>query len=79
VSASLASLLSQALSPADGVTFRVGVVVAWSAGSNQITVGGQTLDDLPYLDGVAASPADRVALFRCNNTLLVAGVIVQPT
>lgn len=62
-----------------GVTFRQGLVVAWSGGGgNTVKVGGVDLANLPYLAGVAPAPGDCVALLRCANTLLVVGVIVQP-
>lgn len=61
-----------------GVTFRQGLVAAWSGAENTVTVGGVDLANLPYLAGVAPVPGDCVALLRCANTLLVVGVIVQP-
>lgn len=79
MSAQVASLLVRALSTPSGVTFRVGVVVSWSGLSgNVVTVGGQNLSNLPFIDGIAPDPGDNVMLLRCNNTLMVLGTIVQP-
>jgi hypothetical protein len=73
----LADIQRRASDP--GVTYRQGLVVAWSGpAGNTITVGGVDLANLPYLDGVTATAGDSVALLRCANTLLVVGVIVQP-
>lgn len=62
-----------------GVTFRQGVVQAWSGSSTTVRVGGQDLTDLPRMDHVTGLVAgDVVALLRCGGTLLIIGKIVKP-
>ncbi len=69
----LAQQIAQAASSGSDVRLLTGTVTAVAAGLADVTIDGQTIEDLSYI--VAPGTADTVALLRTGRQYLIIGPI----